>query len=367
MTYNSNDLQLIIDGRPLVGNRTGIGVHTAEIAGRLDLPKVPIIASHAAIEDRSGIEECRFRVDRRRWGLVWQQRDLASVATQEQANVVWGPHGTLPWRLQQPAVVTVHDLTSMTMPLRHRLKTIASFNFFIARSLRQASMIAAVSRRTAEEVMETFALDWKKIEIVPNGVSDFFTPRDEPQDPPFGLQYGRYILNVGTLEPRKGIRDLLNAWQSLAEPRPRLVLTGDSGWGNRELRPLIDELRGKGELLLTGFVDRSTLRELYRGCLFFVYPSRYEGFGLPPLEAMACGAPVIASRAGAIPEVVGDAAILTEPGEAAGLSQSMKHLIDDAVRRKDLRVLGLAQAKKYRWDQSAAKMRELFVEAAIRG
>ena len=206
----------MIDGRALVGNRTGIGVHTAEIARRLRFDEPPLIASHAPIEDREGIEQCDFRVDLRRLGVAWQQTVLARI----DGDVLWGPHGTLPLALRKPAVVTMHDLTSITMPGRHRMKTILSFNLFIAQSLELASRVACVSRAVADETMRGFSVPSSKIAIVPNGVDEFFTP---------GGDEGSYILYAGTLEPRKGLHDLIAAWASLPQ-RPRLVLCGGSGW-----------------------------------------------------------------------------------------------------------------------------------------
>lgn len=338
-------LSVLIDGRPLVGNRTGIGVHTAEIARRLPFAPAPLIASHAPIEDRDGIEGCRFRVDRYPFGVAWQQIALPRI----EADVVWGPHGTLPVALKRPAVVTLHDFTSITTPRRHELKTILSFNLFIGRSLEMAERVAAVSRAVADEAMRGFGVAPSKIEIVPNGVDDFFTPAADEI-------HGDYILFVGTLEPRKGLHDLVSAWRSLPDPRPRLVLCGDRGWRTRIAeRPGIE---------WTGFVSKTRLRELYRGALMFVYPSRYEGFGIPPLEAMACGAPVIATRTGAIPEYAGDAALLVDPGDGEMLRASMMKLIGDASLREDLRHRGAERAAKYRWDASAKTMSELLWEAA---
>ncbi|HEY8712235.1 MAG TPA: hypothetical protein VIM68_05145, partial [Thermoanaerobaculia bacterium] len=132
-------LNVVIDGRPLVGNRTGIGVHTAEIARRLPFDPPPLIASHASIDDRDGIERCRFRVDRYPLGVLWQQLALPRI----DGDVVWGPHGTLPVALRKPSVVTLHDFTSISMPGRHELSTILSFNLFIGRSLEMANRVAA--------------------------------------------------------------------------------------------------------------------------------------------------------------------------------------------------------------------------------
>ena len=334
-TYTSTSVQLdvIIDGRPLVGHRTGIGVHTAEIARRLDVSPAPLIASHAAIEDRSGIESCRFRVDGAINGVMWQQFVLPRI----DGDVVWGPHGTLPMMLKKPSVVTLHDFTSITMPGRHRLKTILSYNLFIGRSLARASRVACVSRTVADEAIRGFAVDRAKIEIVPNGVDEFFSP---------GGEEGDYILFAGTLEPRKGVDHLIDVWRSLPAPKPRLVLCGDRGWGVNVPR----------DVEVTGYVTRERLRELYRGAIAFVYPSRYEGFGIPPLEAMACGAPVIATRTGAIPDYAGDAAILIDRDE---LRDALVRLLRDAGLRRELRARGPERAKLFRWERSAELMTEL--------
>lgn len=330
-------MRLLIDGRPLVGNRTGIGVHTAEIARRLE--DVPLIASHAEIADRSGIEHCAFRVDRSPLGVLWQQTALARI----DADVLWGPHGTLPLRTRIPSVVTLHDFTSITMPGRHRLKTILSFNLVVGRSLEQAARIACVSRAVADEAMRGFGVSPRAIEIVPNGVDAFFSP---------GGEEGDYILFAGTLEPRKGLDELLEAWRSLPH-RPRLVLCGDAGWKTRIPR---DE-----GVEVTGYVTRERLRELYRGARVFVYPSRYEGFGIPPLEAMACGAPVIATRTGAIPEFAEGAAVLIDRG---GLREALVRLLGDAGLRRELRAKGPERARLWTWDRGAAVMNRLLREAA---
>lgn len=337
-----SELEVIIDGRSLVPPRSGIGVHTAEIAGRLDVDPPPLIATHAEITNRQGIERCRFRVDRAPNGILWQQFLLPRIAD---AGVLWGPFGTIPLSLRIPAVVTLHDFSSITMPGAHRLKTIASYNLFIGRSLDRARHIAAVSRAVAEEAVRWFGISRTKIEIVPNGVDEFFRPGGDEEG---------YILFVGTLEPRKGIDLLLDAWRSLPEPQPPLVLCGGEGWG-------VPMPRG---VQVTGWVDRQRLRGLYQRAQMFVYPSRYEGFGIPPLEAMACGAPVIATRTGAIAEYADGAAMLIEPGDGDALRAAMLRLLRDPGLRRDLRARGIERAAHYRWESSARRMTELLVEAA---
>jgi len=237
--------------------------------------------------------------------------------------------------------VTLHDFTSITMPRRHRLKTILSFNLFIGASLEKASRVACVSRVVADEAMRGFGVPASKIEIVPNGVDEFFSPGGEEED---------YVLYAGTLEPRKGLDDLIAAWSSLT-PRPRLVLCGDAGWGSPVTRvPGVE---------VTGYVSRERLRELYRHARAFVYPSRYEGFGIPPLEAMACGAPVIATRVGAIPEYASGVAELVAPGNVDALRDALTRVLRDASLRRELRRRGPERARMFGWDRGATTMAEL--------
>jgi glycosyltransferase involved in cell wall biosynthesis len=336
-------VRLVIDGRPLVGNRTGIGVHTAEIARRLEGER--LIASHAAIENREGLEECAFRVDTSPLGVLWQQTKLPRI----DADILWGPHGTLPLTWKRPSIATLHDFTSITMPGRHRLKTILSFNLFIGRSLEQATRVACVSRAVADEAMRGFGVPPSKLEIVPNGVDPFFSPADAPQE-----DHG-FILFTGTLEPRKGIYDLIAAWSALPHPRPRLVLAGDRGW-----KTTIPDEPG---IEVTGYVTRERLRELYRTARVFVYPSHYEGFGIPPLEAMASGAPVIATRTGAIPEFANGAALLVDPDDPFALRDALVRLLGDATLRRELRAHGPERAKQWTWERGAGVMNQLIAEA----
>ena len=350
-------LRLVVDGRPLVGNRTGIGVHTAEITRRLSIDPSPLIASHAPIADTTGLEHCRFDVRSAPLGVIWQQTMLNGVLRDRQAEVMWGPHGVLPWTPAVPAVISIHDLTSITMPQNHRLRTMVSFNLFITRSVEKAARIAAVSRVTADELMRGFGVPTARIEIVPNGVDEaYFQVSPERR--------GDFILYVGTLEPRKGIGELLTAWENLSAPRPRLVLAGDSGWLQGTLRRKLARLQTEGQAEVLGFVDRPRLIELYSTCLCFVYPSRWEGFGLPPLEAMACGAPTIVSDGGAIPEIVGDASEIFPAGDAAALEKALRRVLGNRGRREELISRGRDRAAGFRWSRSAGLMESLLVEAA---
>ena len=359
------DPRVVIDGRPLVGMRTGIGVMTAEIAGRLALDPPPLIASHAAIRNREGIEDCRFRVDRSPLGVLWQQALLPRVVTEENGDVLWGPHGTLPTRFSTSSVLTMHDLTSITMPHRHRLRTVLSFNTFVGRSLARANRVVCVSQFVADQVIRGFNVPASRVRVVPLAADSALGPRKPGDRPALPRRIGAspYVLYVGTIEPRKGIGDLLSAWEREGAGR-KLVICGGRGWRSSGLLARLERHR---DVILTGFVDRATLHDLYRHADLFVYPSHDEGFGLPPLEAMAAGVPVLSTRAGAIPEVVGDAALLVSPGDPGSLSKAMKRILEDSGLRSDLVERGLARAATFSWNRAAAMMREILVDAAQEG
>jgi alpha-1,3-rhamnosyl/mannosyltransferase len=202
----------------------------------------------------------------------------------------------------------------------------------------------------AEEAARGFGIAPSKIEIVPNGVDEFFSPADGEE--------GDYILFVGTIEPRKGIDALVEVWRSLDEPRPRLVLAGARGW--RVRLPRVEGLE------VAGYVGRAALRALYRHARVFVYPSRYEGFGIPPLEAMACGAAVVATRTGVMAEMADDAALIVDRHDKAALREAIVRVLQDDALRADLRSRAPLYASRFRWQKSAAIMRDLLHTAASR-
>lgn len=360
----TTDLRVVVDGRALVGQRTGIGVHTAEIGSRLDISPPLLVASHSPIEDRSGLEHCRFLSPRLSPGVLWQQTVLPRLASRE-ADVLWGPHGTLPLALRIPAVVTIHDLTSLTLPLAHRLKTVLSFNTFIGRSLEKAAAIACVSRTTADEVVRGFGIDAAKIHVVRNGVDPFwFEHASAPPDLPFDLEEGSYILFLGTIEPRKGVDTLIDAWTLLPRPRPRLVICGGEGWGVKHILRAVESHRDRAEIIITGYLPRDVVRELLRRAAVFVYPSLYEGFGMPPLEAMAAGAPVIVTDGGALPETVGDAALVVSRSRPEALKAAMQQVLADRVLGEELRERGRDHARTFSWARAAEAMQQILVRAA---
>jgi glycosyltransferase involved in cell wall biosynthesis len=271
-------------------------------------------------------------------------------------------HGTsfdLPRRHAAPAVVTVHDLALLRFP---ELGTTA-LRRMVERSctaVRRANAVIAVSAATCRDVVELCGVEANRVHVVYNGVAPAFQPlpaatararaaarigSDQP-----------YILHVGTLEPRKNLPTLLRAFAALegdpARP-PRLVLAGRRGWGDAPIFAAVDELGLRDSVTFLGDVDPSDLPPLYAAATALVYPSLYEGFGLPVLEAMACGAPVIASESSALPEIVGEAGLLVDGGDVDAVREAIRRVASDEALRSELRARGLQRARRFSWQRAA--------------
>jgi glycosyltransferase involved in cell wall biosynthesis len=258
----------------------------------------------------------------------------------------------LPLPCPCPAVVTVHDLSFEREPGLMGRRDRLVFRTQVPRAVRRAARVFAVSERTKRDLVERYDVPEKRIVVTPNGVDAAFSP-DGPraEGPP-------YALFVGTLQPRK---DPLAAVEALAlvDTDLRLVLAGpDKGDGERARR-VAERLGVDGRVEFAGHVDKEELARLYRGAACLVLPSRYEGFGLPVLEAMASGTPVVATTAGAIPEVAGDAAVLVEPGDPVALAGGIERALADRDR---LVQAGLERARQFSWRETAWRTLQVYRE-----
>jgi len=269
-------------------------------------------------------------------------------------------------------VVVVHDLGFLFYGEYLSERALHYYRRLVPRSIRRADRVVAVSSSVLGELVEHFDVREEDVAVVSPAVDTArFQPRSEQEIQRIADRYGLdapYILYVGTLEPRKNIVGLLNAYAALPpalRKRFQLVLVGGEGWRDSKIKQRLDEL-SELPIRTTGYVPDADLPAVYSGAALFVYPSFYEGFGMPPLEAMACGTPVITSDSSSLPEVVGDAAIKIPPADTRALSDAMELVLCDAGRSSAMRERGLRQAQRFTWARSAERMdsvvRELLAE-----
>ena len=276
----------------------------------------------------------------------------------------------IPPGVQGKCIATVHDMAYKVYPETVRFKTKFMLNVSLARSCRRADKIITISEFSKREIMKYLNIDENKIVVVPCGVDhDVFKPQtDNKKIETTKQRYNitrDYFLYLGTLEPRKNIERIIEAYAVLKKEEsqaPLLVMAGRKGWLYDSIFQKVKELKLEQDILFTGYIEDSDAPVLISGATAFLFPSFYEGFGLPPLEAMACGVPVLTSNCASLPEVVGDAAIVVDPYSIDEIMQGMKMLMKDANLRMKLSEKGIKQAKSFTWDKTADIVYDVYKE-----
>ena len=371
-TPSSGPSRIAVDLRALVPAATGIGVYTRsllkELAGRGVYRYLGL--AHKPPRDPEELAAAGIPTEHEPapLGVIWQQLRLPRRLDRGDVDLLWSPLLTLPMRCPVPAVATVHDLTTLLLPETHRLKVKWSILPFLRLSLERAERLVTISQSSANDIAFHFPQCARKVRVVYPGIDPEFRPgtREEIQAVrnELGAPEG-YILYAGTIEPRKNVGAVLDAWEALHQDDPHvppLVLVGGYGWASQHLLKRIEALTSKGVQVL-GHVSRERLVRVFQGARIFVYPSLYEGFGFPPAEALACGIPTVVSTSSSLPEVVGKAGIQVPPGDAGALAMAVRDLLADAARAADLAARGPEQAARFRWDRAAQEMEEVFGEA----
>ena len=312
-----------------------------------------------------------YHVSGKRLGLPWYLFQSSPMINRERLEVFWSTQSLLPLGLDPtiPAVLTVHDCVHW---LGRRFAPSLAYNWlhrkFVPGALRRANRILTDSHFVADEICHRFNIPSNKLEVIQGGVNEVFRRKvyDEKQEQAVLKKYQirpPYILGLGSLEPRKNLPLLIRAYGLLPETLQQqfqLVLAGKRGWQMAELKKSIQNAADKGRLNFTGYVHEADLPILYSAAEVFVFPSLYEGFGLPLLEAMAAGCPVLSSNAASLPEVAGDAAILLGPDEApAKWGAQLQRLLASPSLRLELREAGLNRANQYSWKRCQEQTSEV--------
>jgi glycosyltransferase involved in cell wall biosynthesis len=334
----------------------GIGRYTWELAQRVpaheDIDSVSYFARGRLIDDPllllTGEALSRSRGVLRA-ARAWQARRAL------RSTVVHAPNYFLP-RAAETGIATIHDLSVFHYPETHPKARVEQFERLFGSSLKRAVHFITDTETTRRELIGAFHVPSERVTAIPLGVSSQFRPLDEAATSPslrnWGLEHGAYGLCVSALEPRKKVLELLAAWRRLPQKlrgRFPLVLAGGSGWRNEHIHEQLAVAAAEGWLRNLGHVDEAELPRLYAGAALFIYPSAYEGFGLPPVEAMASGVPVIVSNRSCLPEVCGEAVGYVDPDDdnefLSGITEALVNgqWRSEAVRR------GLARAAHYTW------------------
>lgn len=294
--------------------------------------------------------------------ILWEQALLPNALHQQGAELVHGLVNVLPLASRLPGVVTVHDLSFVRFPDKFPLAKRSYLTALCRASAHRARQIIAVSQQTAKDLVTFFGIPAARITVVYNGVQPRFTPGTPEEAHSFRQDHDlpeRFLLYLGTLEPRKNLTRLVQAfglWRAQAGhggEDVRLVLAGAKGWYYTEIFQQVQELGLTDQVLFPGYIPDDELPDWYRAATAFVYPSLFEGFGLPLLEAMACGTPVVCSTAPSLLEVVGESALVVPAQELTQLAAALGQILADVGIREELSQSGIEQASHFSWQRTA--------------
>ena len=261
-------------------------------------------------------------------------------------------------------LLTVHDLSFLHYPDHFVPKLVRYLSGVVPRAVARADLVLADSEATRTDLIEMVGVDPKKVEVLYSGVAARFRPEPEPGERErlqerYGLDPARpYVLAVGTVQPRKNYVRLIRAFAALQSDEHQLVVAGGRGWLYQEVLTEAETIGDRVRVL--GFVDDADLPALFRGASLFAFPSLYEGFGLPVLEAMACGVPVVTSDVSSLPEVAGDAALLVDPADQSALTEGLRRGLEDDGLRRGMISRGVEQAARFTWERAARQLLTAF-------
>jgi glycosyltransferase involved in cell wall biosynthesis len=349
-------LRLAVDGSGLTRPRAGVGVYTREIlrALNVDRPDCRFTVYVPPDVHASSVSPAVAYRALPSTPLIGRHVQWPARIRRLHPDAYFGAVGALPLgNVGCPSVITVHDLAIYRNPAWFPSRQPLSTRLVIPRSLARADVVVAVSKNTAQDVEDLFGVPPSQISVVPHGVSHVFRPmsREDLALARARLQLPeRFILFVGTIEPRKNLTTLLEAWAMLRD-RPDLVIVGAWGWLYESVKERIGRL-GPGVHHIQG-LDPAELPAVYNLARVLAHPAWYEGFGFPPLEAMACGTPVVVSDRASLPELVGEAGLIAPADDAEAWRKALEKVIGDSDLAADLKRRGILRAAQFSWSRSA--------------
>jgi len=365
-------------GYPLqtaAGSAAGIGRYTRELLAALarldDGPRITLLTARDDVPCAAGVRRAPLPGCRLLPGLLTLGNlQLPRAARRERLDVLHDPTGVSPFLFGAGgarSVVTLHDVFPWSCPGASTTLDTIIYRHWLPRLARRVDAVITVSQASKADIIRYLGVSPNSIRVIYEGVNPAYRPLSAAQLAAARARYALprgYLLYVGSIEARKNLARLLRAYAALrreGEERP-LALVGVRRWNAGPILAALAELRLQEHVIFTGYVAEADLPALYGGADLFVFPSLYEGFGLPPLEAMACGAPVVCSNAASLPEVVGDAALTVDPTDVEALAQAMRQVLSDESLRADLRARGLRRARQFTWERAAQETAALYRE-----
>ena len=360
-------MKIAIDIRNAGGEKAGKGGYTFHIVRnllKLDSKNQYILYAKDGIP---GFEEFKNATIKRIKGksIFWHKK-VAKDIKKEKADIFFAPSSyIIPTLLPKhiKTIVVIHDLVAFLFPNSHNKKAVYIEKFFLKKALKKADLVCTVSENTKKDVIKKFEYPKEKIKVVYCSASNEFKPLQREELNTFAKQTDLpkdFFLAVGTLEPRKNYLNLVKAFLEIQKTHPNyhLVIVGKKGWEFEEIFQVIRKNYLGKKVHILGYLSENSIIRLYNMAKALVFPSYYEGFGIPPLEAMKCRCPVITSYRASIPEVVGDSAILINPDSFKEITGAMLKLIKDEELCETLANQGVIQSKKFSWQDSAKKLLE---------
>ena len=370
-----------LDAIPLTESRAGVGHYTFELAVALaraapaDEFELIYPSSYQPVEffdDETRSLPSNLKAERVRVGALgrhWWAAGLPRYVRRRGLSLFHGTNYEVPLWGGAASVLTLHDLSLLLHPETHERRRVLRARRRLPLMARAAGTVIVPTESVRREACERLRLPREKIFVVPEAARACFSPLefDETEPTRRALSTGEeFLLAVGTIEPRKNLQTLLSAFEEIVAARPesslRLVVAGVRGWLSRPFFEAVERSPARNRVVLAGYVSDRQLRALYSACRLFVYPSLYEGFGLPPLEAMSCGAVVVAGRASAVAEVAGGAARIVNTERHDELARTLLELLDDEHARRRLSQLGLERASQFSWERTARMTLDVYAE-----